>query len=126
MLGNPITFTGNEDVVKEFLKVNKKGKYDRLNQKILDKVLKYGSVAEYVYMDGKVIKSKLIDSSEGYPVHDHENNLIAFIEAYANDGIEYYTVFTDKYVEKYNNEGGTLRLIDRKVSLSGLPIGLYK
>lgn len=122
LLGNPITFTGNEKVVSEYLKVNKKGKYDRLNQKILDKVLKYGQVAEYVYIDNGVIKSKLIDSSEGYPVYDHENHLIAFIEAYANDGIEYYTVFTDKYVDKYDNEGGTLRLVDRKVSLSGLPI----
>ncbi|MGG4506860.1 phage portal protein [Heyndrickxia sporothermodurans] len=113
LLGNAITFTGNEDVVKEFLRVNKQGKYNRLNQKILGSILKYGSVAEYVYLDGKVIKSKLIDSSEGYPVYDHENNLIAFIEAYANDGISYYTVFTDKYVEKYNNDGGTLKLIDR-------------
>lgn len=122
LLGNPITFTGNEDVVKEFLRVNKQGKYNRLNQKILGSILKYGSVAEYVYLDGKVIKSKLIDASEGYPVYDNENNLIAFIEAYVSDGISYYTVFTDKYVEKYNNEGGTLRLVDRKVSLSGLPI----
>ncbi|NEZ02364.1 phage portal protein, partial [Bacillus shackletonii] len=122
LLGNPITFTGNEDIVKEFLRVNKQGKYNRLNQKILDKVLKYGSVAEYVYLDGKVIKSKLIDPSEGFPVYDNENNLIAFIEAYVSDGISYYNVFTDKYVEKYNNEGDTLKLIDRKVSLSGMPI----
>ncbi|RTZ53599.1 phage portal protein [Bacillus sp. SAJ1] len=122
LLGNPITFTGNEDVVKEYLRVNKQGKYNRLNQKILDKVLKYGQVAEYVYLDGKVIKSKLIDPSEGYPVYDNENNLIAFIEAYNFDSISYYNVFTDKYVHKYSNDGGTLRLVDRKVSLSGLPI----
>ncbi|MGG1690578.1 phage portal protein [Heyndrickxia ginsengihumi] len=122
LLGNPITFTGNEDVVKEFLRVNKQGKYNRLNQKILDKVLKYGCVAEYVYIDGKVIKSKLIDPSEGYPVYDNENSLIAFIEAYMSDGIEYYVVYEEDTVSKYNNEGGTLRLIDKKVSLSGLPI----
>jgi SPP1 family phage portal protein len=122
LLGNPITLTGNEKVVKEYQRVNKKGKYDRINQKVLDKVLKYGQVAEYVYLDNGVIKSKLIDPSEGFPVYDFENNLIAFVEAFINDGITYYNVFNGESVEQYSNEGGNLKLIDRKVSLSGLPI----
>jgi len=122
LLGNPITLTGNEKVVKTYQTVNKKGKYDRLNQKILSAVLKYGAIYEYVYLDNGVIKSKLIDPAEGYPIYDHENNLIAFIEAYISDGISYYNVFNGDTVEQYSDEGGNLKLIDRKVSLSGLPI----
>jgi len=123
LLQNPITLTGNEKAVKEYQKVNRKGKYDRLNLKVLDKVLKYGQVAEYVYMDKGVIKSKLIDSSEGYPVYDHENNLIAFVQAYVNDAITYYIVYEEDTVSTYSNAGGEgVNLIERYANLSGLPI----
>lgn len=122
LLQNPITLTGNENVVKKYQKVNRKGKYNRINLKILDKVLKFGQVAEYVYMDNKVIKSKLIDPSEGYPVYDKDNELIAYIQAFMSDGIEYYTIYEEKYVTEYSNEGGELRLIARYNNLSGLPI----
>lgn len=122
LLQNPLTYTGNEKAVTEFQKVNRKGKYDRLNIKVLDKVLKYGMVAEYVYIENGVIKSKLIDASEGYPVYDHENHLIAFVEAYMVDGIEYFIVYEELSVSKYNNSGGELRLTERYANLSGLPI----
>lgn len=122
LLQNPVTLTGNESVVKEYQRVNKKGKYDRFNMSVLDKVNKYGMVAEYVYLDKGVIKSKLIDPSESYPIYDNENNLIAFIEAYNVSGIDYYTVFTDDVVYKYDNNGGDLRLVAQYSNLSGLPI----
>lgn len=114
LLGNPITLTGNEKVVKEYQTVNRKGKYDRINQKVFDKVLKYGQVAEYVYLDNGIIKSKIIDPSEGCPIYDHENNLIAFVEAYISDGISYYNVFNGDTVEQYSDEGGNLKLIDKR------------
>lgn len=122
LLQNPLTLTGKDEVVGEYQKINRKGKYNRINIKILDKVLKYGSVAEYLYMDKGMIKSKLIDPSEGYPVYDHENNLIAFIEAYMSDAIEYYVVYKDDVVESYNNKGGEIRLVEQHTNLSGLPI----
>ncbi|MCB7070563.1 phage portal protein [Caldibacillus sp. 210928-DFI.2.22] len=122
LLQNPITLTGNEKVVREYQKVNRKGKYNRLNQKILDKVLKYGQVAEYVYLDNGVIKSKLIDPSHGYPIHDEHNQLIGFIQAFVNDGISYYTVYEEDVVSEYNNAGGRLKLTGRYANLSGLPI----
>ena len=125
LLSNPITLTGNEEVVSTLNNVNRKGKYDRVNMSCLDKILKYGSVAEYIYIEDNVIKSKLIDPSEGYPVYDHENNLIAFIQAYMNDGIDYYTVYEKDTVSEYNNAGGSLRMIGRYHNLSGLPI-VYK
>ena len=51
--------TGKERIVMEYQKVNRQGKYDRLNYRILDKMLKYGQVYEYVYLDKNTIKSKL-------------------------------------------------------------------
>lgn len=122
LLQNPITLTGNEKVVKAYQSVNKKGKYDRLNLNILDKVNKYGMVAEYVYLDKGIIKSKLIDSSASYPIYDHENNLIAFIEAYMSNAVDYYVVYTDEVVYQYDNNGGELRLTGQYANLSGLPI----
>ena len=38
------------------------------------------------------------------------------------DGIEYYVVYDENTVSRYNNNGGDLRLIERRPNLSGLPI----
>lgn len=122
LLQIPITLTGNEKVVKEYQKVNRQGKYDRINLKILDKILKYGQVAEYVYLENGIIKSKLIDPSESYPVYNENNKLIGFVQAFMNDGIDYFTVFENDVVSEYNNKGGQLKLTGRYHNLSGLPI----
>lgn len=122
LLQNPITLTGDDRVVQQYQRVSRKAKYNRLNQKILDKVLKYGECAEYVYMDNGVIQSKVIDPSEFFPLYSHNNELLAVIEAFMSDGIEYYTIYDKNTVTEYSNEGGELRLIGRYNSLSGLPI----
>ncbi|MGI1810588.1 phage portal protein [Priestia sp. TGN 0903] len=122
LLKNPISLTGDKEVVEEFQKVNKKAKYNRLNKKILEKVAKFGEVYEYLYLDGDDVKSYIIDPSEGYPIYNHENTLIGFIEAYVHDNISYYTVYSGEYVEQYSNEGGEHHLVSRKINLSGLPV----
>jgi len=122
LLQHPVTLTGDEKVVKEFQKVQKVGKYNRVNFQILDKMIKYGVVAEYVYMDGKTIKSKVFDPAESYPVYDNGNELIAFVEHFIIEGVSYWNVFTDEVVEQYDNLGGKLRLKERNANLSGLPI----
>ncbi|SDC80835.1 Phage portal protein, SPP1 Gp6-like [Terribacillus halophilus] len=122
LLQKPITFTGNEHVVKKYQSINKKGKYNRFDQKVLDKILKYGECAEYVYMENKVIKSKLIPADQGFPVYDENNDLIAFIEAFIYDAISYYIVYEKDFVTKYDNNGGDIRLVERRANLSGLPI----
>ncbi|WP_054751304.1 phage portal protein [Piscibacillus salipiscarius] len=119
LLQNPITLTGDESVVKRYQKVNRKGKYDRFNQKILDKVLKYGRVAEYVYLDRGVIKSKLIHTDEFVPVYNEHNELIAVIEGFVHDGISHYIVYDDEVVRRYNDKGGEIRLIEQNANLSG-------
>lgn len=125
LLQNPVTITGKERIVKEYQKVNRQGKYDRLNYRILDKMLKYGQVYEYVYLDKNTIKSKLIDASEGYPVWNDDNEMIAFIQAYTVNGVDYYVVYSEDTVETYNNKGGQLRMTGRYANLSGLLI-VYK
>lgn len=122
LLQHPVTLTGSERVVSEYQKVMKKGKYDRLNLKVLDKLNKYGMVAEYVYLENGVIHSKLIDPAESYPVYNNENKLIAFIEAYTVSGVDYYTVFSEEVVYNYDNRGGELILRSQFPNLSGLPI----
>jgi len=119
----PITITGDESAVWEFKKVHKKGKYDRINYDILDKVVKYGMAAEYVYIDEQgVIRSKIIDPADSFPIFDNENNYTAFVEHYMIDGISYYTVYYHDRVEKWNNEGGQLMMVGEYANLSGLPI----
>ncbi|WP_449355595.1 phage portal protein [Virgibacillus natechei] len=122
LLANPITLTGVEEVVEKLNKVNNKGKYKRINKKILDKVLKYGEVYEYVYKEGRTIKSKIIDTSEGFPIYNSENVMIGFIEAYVHDGIEYYTVFSEDTVESYKFENNRIVMTARNANLTGLPI----
>ncbi|OXS67242.1 phage portal protein [Priestia filamentosa] len=123
LMGNPITLTGKENVQKEYQKVYKRGNFHTVNRKITDKLNKYGSCAEYVYLDSdKKIKSKVIDPSELYPVYDHENMLVAVIQANMVDNIQYYTVFKHDTVERYGMKGDKLQLISVNPSLTGLPI----
>lgn len=122
LLHNPITLTGDENVVKTLNKVTKRGKYERLNRKILDSVLKYGEVYEYVYKDNNTIKSKLIKANEGFPIYNSENTMIGFIEMYQFEGVEYYNVFKEHVVERYKQKNGKISNVSRHVNLSGLPI----
>ncbi|MGE7217155.1 phage portal protein [Priestia koreensis] len=122
LLQNPVTLTGNERIVKEFQKIHKKGKYDRINYKLLSNVTKYGMAAEYVYLNNGVIQSKVIPASESYPIYNHHNELLAFIQSYIVDAVSYYTVYSEDKVETYDNLGGDLRMTGTYTNLSGLPI----
>jgi SPP1 family phage portal protein len=63
-----------------------------------------------------------VKPEDGYEIISHENEYIGFIEHYNVDGIEYYNIFYDDVIEKWNNVGGSLRLIERNHNLAGLPI----
>ncbi|WP_035351385.1 phage portal protein [Fictibacillus gelatini] len=123
LLKNPVSLSGDETVVGEYKKVYNKGKFHRIDHSILDKMVKYGEGWEYLYFDEKRnIKSKLINPEEVVPVYNDEGKLIAVIQNYMVDAIDYYVVYTPDTVEKYDNNGGELRLVDRKPNISGLPI----
>ncbi len=126
LLKNSVNIIGAEKMVEQFLKVNKLGRFDDKNVIILSKLMKFGQVAEYLFINAKGrIDSKIIDAENGTPVFNHHGEMIAFIEHYVFDGITYYTVYTDKLVQEWSNEGGELKLAAQHVNLSGLPI-LYK
>lgn len=123
LLKNPVQFIGNEKMIKEFLKVNKLGKFDNKNEKILSRMLKYGQVYEYLYINSKgKIESKIINADEGTPVFNQYGEMLAFIEHYVFDGITYYTIYTDDSVQEWNNEGGELHSVGSYPNISGLPI----
>ncbi|WP_312753350.1 phage portal protein [Rummeliibacillus suwonensis] len=125
LLSKPVVYTGKERVVKAINEINRKGKMDRINVKILHNLLSYGEAYEYLYIQDGKIKSRIIDTEEGYPLYDHNNELMAFVQHYINDGISYYIVYTPDNVYEYSNEGGTLHLIGEYSNLSGLPV-IYK
>ena len=123
LLSNPITLTGNENVVKQYQSVYKRGRYHSTDFDILDRMVKYGFCCEYVYFDDEQnIRSKLLDSADCYPVFDDRNNYVALIEHFCVENIDHYVVYTSETVEHWTNEGGDLRLVGTYVNISGLPI----
>lgn len=125
LLGNSVTYSGDDNVLNLFNEIYRLGNYDSIDYKILDNVNKYGDAYEYIYVDdnGK-IKSRVLDSLDSYPIYDDEGNYLAFIEYWtdAYSGISYYNIYYPNTVEKWNNEGGELRLVKEDINVSGLPI----
>lgn len=126
LLGKPISLIGSENMVKEFNKIYRKGKYNNIDFNILKNVNCYGDVFEYVYKDiDNTIKSKIINSECGYPVYAEDSNtMLCFIEYWTSDSnkVSYYTIYYPEKVEEWNNEGGELNLINTYNNLTGLPI----
>ncbi|AFM41000.1 Phage portal protein, SPP1 Gp6 [Desulfosporosinus acidiphilus SJ4] len=127
LLKNPVTISGDEASVPIVKDVYKKGNYNKIDWDILDKVCKYGSVAEYVYIDkDKEIRSKLILPEDSYPVYNDENEYIGFVEYFTSImNVSYWNVFTEDKVLKYDDFGGEIRLVGEFNNPSGLPI-IYK
>lgn len=126
LLKNPVTLISEDDTtLKELKRVYKEGKFHRYDFDILDKMVKFGNIYEYVYLDGKKIKSKLFDPADSYPVFNDEGEMVAFIEYWSTlDNISYYNVFYPDRVDKWSDEGG-LHLVGSFNNPSGLPC-VYK
>lgn len=123
LLGNKVTITGNESLINPLNEVYRKGKYNRLDFKILESTLKYGECYEYVYMkENGGIQSKLIQGDHSYPVWNENKEMVGFIEHQVFDAISYYTVYDEDFVTRFDNEGGEIRMTERFINLSGLPI----
>lgn len=122
LLKNNIQITGNERMADTFSLINKMGKYDFLNKEILEKILKFGQCAEYVYLKNGKIYSKILDPSEFTAIYNRHNDLIGVVEHYTFDGISYYVVYDEEVVKEYDDEGGRLKLSAQYANLSGLPI----
>lgn len=124
LLKQPLSITGDEDIVKAMQRVYKKGKYDNINFDVLANMVKYGNAYEYVYVDGEgKVTSKIIPSESAYPIHDDELNMVAFVEYYTALESEYYVVYTQEEVVKYSTIGHEdMRVVGSYKNVSGLPI----
>ncbi|MED5103410.1 phage portal protein [Niallia circulans] len=124
LLKNPLTLTGQEEIVADFKKVYKKGKYNKIDFDILNHIVKYGNAYEYVFVNSKgIIQSKLIQPENGFPIYNDELEMIAFVEYYTSLESDFYVVYYEDRVEKYSTIGhGELRLISSHKNISGLPI----
>ncbi|AKG35252.1 phage portal protein [Paenibacillus durus] len=123
VMSNPVTLTGDKAVTDAFKCVYKRGKYNQIDYDVLDKMTKYGYVAEYVYLDDKQeIKSKLLDPADCFPVFDHHNEYTALIEHYCVDNVSYYNLYLPDRVEEWNDKGGNLRMTGSSNNPAGLPI----
>ena len=127
LLKNPVTLVCDDtNTLNAINDVYKQGHYNLVDDKILDKMNKYGLCAEYLYIDeDSNIQSKIILPQDSYPVFTNSMDYVAFIQHYTimASGISYWTVFYEDSVYEYDNMGGDGTYL-RKVSknLSGLPV----
>lgn len=123
LLGNPISLTGTENLVKDIQTVYKYGNYYDTDFKLLDKLIKFGDSFEYVYRDGENIRSKVMESCDSYPVYSDTGEYIAFIEHWRNaDNINYYNVYYEEKVQEWTNKGSALSMTGKYKNETGLPI----
>ena len=127
LLGNPVSLTGSEGLVKELQDIYNYGGYNDVDFQLINKVVTYGDSFEYIYKDGDRITSKVIDSNCSYPVYSDSGEYVAFIEYWCNlEHISYYNVYTNDSIQEWSNEGGDLHLIAEYVNETGLPIHYFQ
>ena len=120
VVGNPISITGEQEIVKKYNSIYKKGMYTKTDYQIAEDLYTYGNAFEYVYLDDGVVKSKVIANEDSYPVYDEHENYVAFVEYWEDmeNGHKNYIVYTPAMVQVYQDNA----LIDEYANLSGLPI----
>jgi len=124
LLKNPVTLISEDKTTLEAFKdVYEKARYNSIDIKILDKMVKYGETYEYIFIsENGNITSRIIPAEDSYPVFDETGNMIAFIEFYIVDGISYYILYTENEVIKYTDDSGELHITGKYKNISGLPI----
>jgi len=120
VLGNPISITGEQNLVKEFNRIYKKGRYNTADYQIGQDLTKYGNAFEYDYLDSGVVKCHIISNESAYPVYDDAENYIAFVEYWkdADEGTEHYYVYYPDKVQIWKNNV----MESERPNLTGLPI----
>lgn len=119
-VGNPISFTGDKELVELIERVYRKGQFTKQDYEITTQLLKYGNAWEYIYLQDDKIKSKVFINDECYPCYDDKGNYYAFIEYWRDkdSGAEYHTIYYPDKVESYVDN----KLVDTHKNLTGLPI----
>ena len=123
LLGKPVSFSGDEETVKTITDIVRLGGYDSTDYEILDRVLKFGDAFEVPYQEGGVIKSKILDCRDSYPIY-YNGEYLGFIEHWTDawTGIAYYNVYYPGYTENWTNDGGELHMYNNAINVCGLPI----
>ena len=123
LLGKPVSYSGDEKIVKEINDIARLGGYDATDYEVLDRVLKFGDAFEVVYQENSIIKSKVLDSTDCYPIY-YNGEYLGFIEHWTDvwTGIAYWNVYYPTYTEFWHNDGGELSMYDTKINVCGLPI----
>lgn len=119
--GNPISITGDKELVSYLNKIYKKGNYNKTDLEVTKDLITYGDAFEYVYMDeDDIIKSKVIRNKDSYPVYDGNGNYTNFVEYWKDEDTrkDHYVVYYPDKVEIYEDRV----LVDTKSNLTGLPI----
>ena len=123
LLGKPVSYSGDEETVKTINDIVRLGGYDSIDYEILDRVLKFGDAYEVIYQEGGVIKSKILDCRDSYPIY-YNGEYLGFIEHWTDawSGIAYYNVYYPTYTENWSNDGGELHMYNSAINVCGLPI----
>lgn len=118
---NPISLTGDSQVVADMTNLYKKGNFHKRDMEIAKDLLTYGDCFEYLFLDDKDrICSKIIRNKDSYPIYNSDGKYTHFVEFWRDEDTrdDHYVVYYPDKVEVYVNHD----LVDTKVNLSGLPI----
>lgn len=118
---NPISLTGDSQVVSDMTNIYKKGNFHKRDMEIAKDLLTYGDCYEYLFLDDKDrICSKIIRNKDSYPIYNSDGKYTHFVEFWKDEDTrdDHYVVYYPDKVEIYINH----ELVDTKVNLSGLPI----
>lgn len=118
---NPISLTGDSQVVADMTNIYKKGNFHKRDMEIAKDLLTYGDCFEYLFLDDKDrICSKIIRNKDSYPIYNSDGKYTHLVEFWKDEDTrdDHYVVYYPDKVEIYVNHG----LVDTKVNLSGLPI----
>ena len=120
VIGRQVSITGEPDIVADFNRIYKKGRYAKVDYELASDLYKYGNAFEYVYLDGDTIRSHVIANEDAYPVYDEHYNYTHFVEHWKDNTTRknHYIVYYPDRVDTYHNH----QLIESKVNLTGLPI----
>lgn len=120
VVGNPVSITGEQEIVKKYNSIYKKGIYTKTDYQIAEDLYTYGNAFEYVYTDNGIIKSKVIANEDSYPLYDEHENYVAFVEYWQDIefGHKNYIVYLPDTVSVYQDN----LLVNEYANLTGLPI----
>lgn len=126
LVGNPVTLTGDAQAVSLFNGIYDRANYTLTDYQIVNDLVCYGNAYEYVFLDEDgIIKSKVFDPLDSFPVYTDRGEYVAFLEHWrdAITGNEFFTLFEPDAATEYSTEAtGTLKECRRYTNLTGLPI----